>query len=180
MGVMTRETNGKGILIFDSNAVSIEGIGRSSSHEYACCISAKNTTAKEKPMICIVSIQDLISQNTYQWNSYKFKRKNKSKIWKFINVPLVIQKTIFWQIWNFIFLNRRDLKGRTKIIIFMIPKTQHLSCRTRPYKQHTNKHYHHLTCDQYKSINLPAAAVTDTEILVLYEQCGSTCRSRTI
>ena len=65
MGVMTREKNGKGILIFDSNAVSIEGIGRSSSHEYACCISAKNTTAKEKPMICMERVQELISQNIY-------------------------------------------------------------------------------------------------------------------
>lgn len=25
-------------------------------------------------------------------------------------------------------------------------------------------------------MNLPAAAATDTEVLVLYEQCGSTCR----
>lgn len=80
MGVMTREKNGKGIFIFDSSAVSIEGIGRSSSHEYACCISAKNTTAKEKPIICMVSIQDLISQNIYLKNSSKFRGENKSII----------------------------------------------------------------------------------------------------
>ena len=34
-----------------------------------------------------------------------------------------------------------------------------------------------ITCGPYKSKNLPAAAVAETAMLVLYEQCGSTCRA---
>jgi len=40
---------------FDSKAVSIDGILRSRSHEYACRIRAKKTTAIEKPTICMNS-----------------------------------------------------------------------------------------------------------------------------
>jgi len=45
------------IVKLDSTAVSIDGIRRLLSQEYACCIRAKKTTAIEKPTICMNNIK---------------------------------------------------------------------------------------------------------------------------
>lgn len=49
MGTATKGQNGNGILKLDSTAFSIEGIGLAC----ACRIRAKNTTATQKPAICM-------------------------------------------------------------------------------------------------------------------------------
>lgn len=52
MGKIAWSRKGTGILKLDSRAVSMEGIGRSSSQERACLIRAKKVAAMEKPIIC--------------------------------------------------------------------------------------------------------------------------------
>lgn len=53
MGITARNKNGAGIIKFDSTADSNDGIGRSTSQLRACRIRAKNTTATERPLICM-------------------------------------------------------------------------------------------------------------------------------
>ena len=61
MGRMARGKKCDISVKLDSTAVSIDGIRRSRSHEHACRIRAKKTTAIEKPTICI---------NNNQWKNY--------------------------------------------------------------------------------------------------------------
>lgn len=57
MGRMARGKKCDSRVKLDSTAVSIDGIRRSRSHEYACRIRAKKITAIEKPTICINNTQ---------------------------------------------------------------------------------------------------------------------------
>lgn len=82
MGRTAKSKNGNGICKLDSTADSIEGIGKSRSHAYACRMRAKNITATDKPAICKREVQQHDNIKVISWTKLiisSYSRKNKNK-----------------------------------------------------------------------------------------------------